>query len=523
MMNSPLRSKRAGRQEIASSRSLIAPVKGWNARDPEAAMSPGWAIYLDNWWPTPSNVQLRKGAENHKTGLGTTPVKSLMVYNSRLGTRTLFACTDSGIYDATAPGAFGAASSVITDGRSLYRNFATTGNSFLFTVNGTDDLRYWDGAAWTTTALYAVSGGGNVNTNTFTNLEVFKRALFFTEENSLNFYYFPVDTIAGTISRFPLSAVFSKGGYLMAIGTWTVDGGQGIDDYCAFVSSEGQIAIYRGTDPSSSSTWALQGVYDLSKPLGRKCFMKYGGDLYYLSRDGVFPLSKALQSTNTTTTIAITDNISSVFTMAASIYGNNWGWQGITSYADSLLLYNVPATEFSISQQYAMNTKTGAWCRFTDWHAFCWELMDNQLYFGTNGTVCKGWYGLNDFGSIISCYAKGAYDYYGMRAREKTINLVRPALRITGSVSVDVAMDTDFRVGQDYGPSVFNPATGSLWDAALWDAGMWSDVGETRLDWVTVAARDCYNAAPRLRVLSRDATVEWSATDVVFETGGIKG
>lgn len=527
MMNRPQRSNRAARQEIAHSRSLIAPVKGWNARDPEAAMSPGWALYLDNWWPTPTNVQLRKGASDHATGLGVAAIKSLLPWHARSGTprNRLFACTDAGIYDATTAGAIGASVSALTDGRCLSVNFGTTGNSYLVVVNGVDNYRYYDGTAWTVVAgPIAVNGGGTIAANSLSNVCVFKRALFFTQNDSLDFYYFPIDTITGTIYRFPLSAIFSKGGYLVSIATWTIDGGQGIDDYAAFATSEGQIAIYKGTDPNNAATWALQGVYDQGTPLGKKCFLKYGGDLLYISRDGVFPLSKALQSTNTAQTTAVTDNISSVFSQAATLYGRNWGWQGVTSPTDSLLLFNVPTTEYSLSQQFAMNMKTGAWCRFTGWNAFCWAWMDNQLYFGTTGKVVKGWYGLNDFGSIISCYAKGAYDYYGMRARLKKPTLIRPALRLTGTVAVDMAIDTDFNVGLDYGPSVFNPADGSLWDAALWDdpSSVWSDIGTTRLDWITASAADCYNAAPRLRVLSRDATVEWSATDIVFTVGGIK-
>lgn len=524
MILQPLKSKRGGRGEISGSKSLVAPIRGWNARDPEAAMKEGWALYLDNWWPTPTNVQLRKGAQDHKTGLGVQPVKSLAVWNPRgaATTKRLFACADTGVFDATAPGAFGAAVTAITDGRVISVNFGTTGGSFLFLVNGVNDLRYYDGTSWTVTASYPINGGGTLNSNTVTYIDTFKRQLFMLVRDAMEFYYLPIDSITGTVNRFPLGALFSKGGYLMSVGTWSVDGGQGVDDYCCFVTSEGQIAVYKGTDPNAASTWALQGVYNLGRPLGRKCLFKYGGDLLYICKDGVYPISKALQSSVTQLTSAITDNISSVFSTSAGLYGRNWGWQGIANFQESLLLFNIPATEFSTSQQYSMNIKTGAWARFTDWNAFCWEIVDDQLYMGMVGKVAKAWNGLNDFNGIISCYAKGAYDYFGLRAREKHVNLLRPAFKITGSIAVDVAVDVDFSVGTDYGPSVFNPANGALWDQALWDQGMWTDVATTRLDWLTVACKDGYNAAPRLRVLSRDGTVEWSATDIVYETGAIK-
>lgn len=525
MLRQPIKTKRGpGKNAISSSSTIVAPIKGWNARDPEGSMGSGYALYLDNWFPTPGNVQVRKGASNHMTGLGVTPIKSLAVWNARTGApkRRLFACTDAGIYDATVAGTFGAIAIALTDGRVQSVNYGTTGGSYLLCVNGVDTLKQYDGASWTSVASY-VFGAGTLLTSDIGNINVFKRSLYFLKRDTMEFYYLPIDSITGTVLRFPLGALFSKGGSLVAMGTWTIDGGQGADDLAVFVTSEGQVAVYQGTDPSSAATWALIGVYDLSQPLGKRCFIKYGGDLVYISRDGAFPLSKALRSVNLESSIAVTDLISSAFTGAAALYGVNYGWQGVLSYNDQILIFNVPTTEFSNSQQFAMNIKTGAWCRLTDWNAFCWEIMDNQLYMGMAGKVAKAWTGLNDFGGVINCYAKGAFDYLGSRGRNKRISLSRPVLKVGGSVSVSVGIDMDYAASLAYGPTVYSPITGSLWDAALWDAGMWSDLGTTKLDWVTVAVREGYCAAVRLRVASKDATVEWSATDLAFELGNIKG
>ena len=105
---------------------------------------------------------------------------------------------------------------------------------------------------------YAISGGGTLLTKDIVNLNNFKRSIYFLKKNSMSFFYLPIDSITGTVSEFPLGALFSKGGYLMAMGTWTIDGGFGTDDYCVFISSEGQAVVYKGTDPSSSTTWALR-------------------------------------------------------------------------------------------------------------------------------------------------------------------------------------------------------------------------------------------------------------------------
>lgn len=519
MMLQPLRAKARARQPIYDSLSRPAPVLGWNARDSEANMKPGYAMYLDNWFPATGSVDVRKGATNHTTGF-VAPVKSLQVWSGVTGTEKLFGFTDSGGYECVL-GAVGAVSTVLTNGRVQGVSMRTSGNSYLYIVNGVDSARYYDGTTWTITASYAINGGGTLTSSTVSNANVFKRRLFLIPRDSLDFYSLPLDSITGAVDRFPLGAIFGKGGYLVAMGTWTIDSGSGSDDFAVFVTSKGQVAVYQGTDPTSASAWALVGVFDVAPPLGAKCFFKYGGDIVLLTREGAFPLSKAVQSSVLSTKQAITDTISGAFSAAAQAYGGNYGWQAVANFNSDLLLINVPVTEFSTSVQYVMNTITGAWCRFTEWNAFSWALVGNQLYMGMSNKVAKAWDGTNDFGGPIMCYAKAAFDYFGSRAQQKHVKLLRPNLRIEGSVAVDVAVDVNFADSQTYGPASFNPPEGDLWDVGLWDTAVWSDVGRTRLDWLTVSVAPGYCAAPRLRVFSQDATVSWTATDFAFERGGL--
>lgn len=523
-MRRPAKSKRPGKAEITNSKTLVAPVKGWNARDPISAMPEGYAIYMDNMWATPTAVETRKGATDHVTGFAN-PVLSLMAWNGRTTTagKKLFAATDAGIYDATTAGVVGAAVSTLTNGRCQHVNFSTTGASYLVVVNGVDVLRHYNGTIWTNVASFSIDGGGTLSTTEISNLNVFKRSLYFLRKDTLDFYYLPIDSIAGNVKSFPLGGLFNKGGYIVAMGNWSIDGGQGVDDYAAFVTSEGQIAIYRGTDPSSSSTWALQGIYDLGTPLGKKCFRKYGGDVLYLSASGLYPLGKYLQSATLNATLPITDIISSAFNLAAQSYRNNFGWEVALSELDNLLLVNIPTTEGSISHQYVMNTKSNRWARFTDWNAFCFEVSNNRLYMGMSDKVALCWNSAADFDSNINCYVKAAFSYLGVRAREKHIKLARPNLVINGNISASLAIDIDYATGTSYGPSVFNPATGSLWDEALWDTGVWQDVSAPLLNWVTVAVPAGYCAATRLRVIAKDATVLWSAIDLLYEMGAAKG
>lgn len=521
-MRFPLRSKRPARQEILNSDAWPAPVLGWNTRDSQAQMDRRYAIYMENWWPTAKTVQIRKGALDHATGLGIAPIKTLLTWNGLTGSK-LFACTDSGIYDTTSAGAIGAPVKAITNGRVEAINFRGTGGSFLVCVNGTDELTYYNGTTWATVASFVISGGGTLLTTDISNIFSFKRGLFFIKKNSMSFFHLPIDQILGTVSEYPLGAIFTKGGYLVAQATWTVDGGAGVDDLAVFVTSEGQLAIYKGTDPSNSATWALVGVYDLARPLGNRCFCKYGGDLLYLSYLGCESLSKFLQSTKVDLKSSVTSTIAEAFTDAASNYGTNYGWEFCVSPNENILLVNVPTNEYSTSVQYVMNTNTGAWCKFTGWDCFTWTLFENTMYGGMRGKVGKFWQDGGDFGGLIQCYVKQAPTYLSPRARMKQIRMVQPILKIGGRVAVDAAIDNDFDELDNYNQATYTTVANSRFDSARYDTAVWGQVAIPKVDWLTVADDMGYAKALRLRVLASDATVEWSATNVLYEAGALQG
>ena len=57
------------KQRTALTASLPSPIGGWNARDSLASMSPTDAVVLNNFFPTPTDVTLRKGYTNISTGI----------------------------------------------------------------------------------------------------------------------------------------------------------------------------------------------------------------------------------------------------------------------------------------------------------------------------------------------------------------------------------------------------------------------------------------------------------------------
>jgi hypothetical protein len=142
--------RRPSRQQVSQPKSIPAPIGGLNARDAIAEMPATDALVMTNWFPTPTNIQLRGGCANYATGI-VGWVETLMTYNAQGSTPKMFGAAGANIYDVTAPGAVGAvAVSGLTSARWQYTNFGTPGGQFLVAVNGADKMQVFNGTAWQT-------------------------------------------------------------------------------------------------------------------------------------------------------------------------------------------------------------------------------------------------------------------------------------------------------------------------------------------------------------------------------------
>lgn len=513
--------KRASRGlKKASTYSLPPPVGGWNARDPLANMKETDAVILENWYPMASDVALRKGVQEWATGFTDEP-KTLMDWNGPSGEK-LFAATDNGIFTVTTSGAIGSAATTSTDGHFIHTNFAVAGGYYMVVVNGVDKLKLYDGTTWVDVDGASTPAITGLATTSMTYVAVLKRRLWFVEKNSLSAWYLGTAAVGGALTEFPLGQVFTLGGYLVSMASWTIDGGDGADDYTVFMSSKGEVAVYKGSDPASSATFAKVGVYYIGEPLGTNCFAKYGGDLLILSQNGLFPMSKALQSATIDRAQALTAKIDTAFTEAASLYSQNPGWSVTVFPQGSFVLVNVPVAT-TYSEQYVMNSITGAWCKFKNIYAQDWLVFDKQIYCASGTRVGLAWMGTSDFGEPIIGSARQAYNYFRARGRQKHSALVRPNFNTNGSLSLSLSLDVDFAASAFSSFPSPSSTPGFSWDAddALWDSADWATDTEVSHNWSTVPCAPFFAAALSLQVSASDATIKWSATDFVYQLGGV--
>lgn len=469
------------------------PTEGWDAISPLASMDPKRAPVLINWVPRPGWVELRQGFTTW-TWLGTnSAVETLMTYRSG-GPDKLFAAMGNGIYDATVLGAVVKDVSGLSSARWQYVNFTPAlGTHVIQCVNGVDDLRMYDGTSWTIPSITGLPGG--LNTSAIINIYAQKRRLWYILTNgsgggSTIVAFMPTDAVTGAIGgSIDFGSLWTKGGFLVAMADWTVDGGNGPQDYAVFISSRGQAVIYAGTDPTSSTAFSLVGVFDLSPPIGYRCMIKVGSDIAIITQQGVLPLSTALPfDPSADRSVAITARIQNAMAQASQLASGNFGWQLISFPMQQLAILNVPLETNTQQVQYVMNALTGAWCQFQGWNANCFEIFNDELYFGGNdGTVNLAYSGGLDLNQSIAADMQCAFNYFDDPGRIKRMTMVQPLMNSAGALTPTISVDEDFATSTAIA-TITILAGGSLWDVAKWDVDTWSGGTIVIRPWLSVQA-----------------------------------
>jgi len=572
--------------------SLPAPIGGLNARDGIGMMPPTDAVKLENWFPTPSTVDLRGGSSNWATGL-VNNVETLAAYGGLTGNK-LLAAADGNIFDVSTQGAVGAA---LWTGQSNSRwqhvNFGSTAanGQFLYLANGTDLPLLYDGTqiqviASTATALtissitrvgtlatlttaaphglvtgnsVTISGttpagfsgtyritvtspttftyvmaadpGGNatvvgtyivlfgttgVDPRLFIQGTSFKQRLYMVEKNSSRCWYMPVNAIGGAAQSLEFGGMFKLGGALMAVATWSVDNSAGSQEYFVAISTLGEVVVYQGFDPTNAANWVIAQHFRIGRPIGRRCFAKIGSDLVFITADGAFPLSKALLTDRAQESDALSAKIQNLINADVQALGNNFGWQILLYPIGNKVIINVPQFEDIQSYQYVMNTITGSWTKFTGWNAFCWELYNDAIYFGTTGLVVQADTGFSDNGNAIPCEALQAFNYFGASS-QKFFTMMRPILFGTTGLSPSCLVNVDFDTTT--APQVTTVTAGgfTLWGSP-WGSP-WTTPNSTVRVWHNASGIG-YAGAPHIAMSVKNTVCKWQSTDVVYQQGG---
>lgn len=426
---------------------LPAPIGGINARDSMDMMPETDALVMDNYIPSETTVSLRNGYTEYASF--NSRVRTLAEYKKPQNNRFI-AVADNGIYDISSR-EFVKISEPLASSICQFRQYKDR----LFLVNGMN-----------TPKVFKVDDNFNnvvedwgftaetLEESKIINVGVSKQRLWFVEKSTLKAWYpSEAGNIAGELKQFDLSMVSRFGGELVAVEVWTQDGGQGIDDLTVFVTSEGEVIVYAGSNPNDAGDWAMKGSYKLPRPIGYKCTMQYQGDVIIITEDGYLPLSNALplQMANASK-IAFSDKIRGLVLSKTRDNKNISGWQSVIYYRGGYALFNVPNREQF--EQHVINTATGAWGRFTGIRSFCWGIFGDRLYFGSDDGVYLFDDGHSDNGDYISGVIEQAYSNLG-NPNLKSIPLLNPRTKSSTRFALTIYTNMDFeRRNLDYVESV---------------------------------------------------------------------
>lgn len=487
------------------SQSISGPVGGWNSRDPLDVMPATDAIRLDNFFPNPSRVELRKGSAVHSTGIGAAAVDTLCEFSSG-ATRRLIAAGGGALYNAAAGVAVSLATG-FTVNQWQHVNF----KGYLFLVNGTDQPQKYDG-----TSLTSASFSGISDDNLFINISVYKQRLYFVEKATSKFWYAAADATSGACTSFDVSNYTKLGGQIVYAGPWNNNAGTDLQNYFAAITNMGEVLVFGGEDPGDAS-WELKGTYQIAPPLGYRAFIPYGSDLVILTTNGIYPLSKIMTEGQAEAAARINEKIAPTFQQRAMDYDTQPGWCGLFAGSAQQFIVNVPLGS-AASEQHVMNITSGAWCRFLGLNARCWSLYDGDVYFGDNfGRVIKANTGSQDITNPIQYDLKTAFNYLGDRSSYKRFLMAKPVISTSATVRAPVSVDVDFK-DDPLGYEALITSGGTPWEAP-WGSP-WTTENVVDDEWRAVCGLG-RAVAMKMRGKAQGVSFAVQTFHLIYEPGGL--
>ena len=532
---------RAGRAApVSSSYPLQAPTGGLNTRDALANMPETDCVLIDNLYCQPTWVEIRGGSLTLATFTGQ-PL-TLMAYAALSGANNqMFASVANGavnsIYrvDNAGGGAVGAAVvggagntiQQVTNPNFDYAQYGTGSAEVLWLVNGADCPLLYDGTTWysitTVSVPYALTGGPTPLTS-LASVVVYKQRIWFIQKNTMNVWYLPQAQFAGALTQLNVGPNFKLGGYLVAAITVSIDNTGGTNDYIAFLSNQGEVIMFQGYDPGNVATWQMSAHFRIGAPVGsgRDCWQKMGMDALIMCQDGFLLLSEAMLTDRDQTRNAVSDKVRLSVNQNIGLYGALNGWQVLLFPAGNKLIFNVPTSaNAATSFQYVMNTLTGAWQTWGQYssplNASCWENFNNLLYYGKNGSIQQGDYGLSDNGTAITWSVKQAFSYCGEKSNIKRFTQAQPFLQTNGVVNVSLTLSIDFDNSMPTQAIPLSVGQGTPW-GSQWGS-LWGDAQQIIKNWIGVQGAG-YAGALFMQGSTKNLTMKWQMTNIMFETGG---
>jgi len=438
--------------------------------------------------------------------------------------------TDFAVGETVTGGTSGATATVV----GINKSSATAGTLRLGAITGGP---FQDNEAITSTAGEAVADGASasgsaiaitgVATTDLSHVWSFANRLFFVEGGTLSAWYLPVDSIGGAATEFSLAGIFRQGGSLLFGATWSLDAGDGLDDTCLFISTEGEVAVYRGTNPSSASDWAKVGVYQITKPLGARAIMQAGGDLIVATTRGLFPISQAINMDVAALEMEAVSKAIQPYWQSRAASDSATPWQIMKWPEKNVMIVSQPTGSASKFSCLVANLSNNGWSRYTGWDTQCLAYFVSNGYFGAaDGCVYRMEVSGSDNGTPYTCKYLGHHEGLAVPFMQKTALQAQLVFSNATPVAPLAFATSDYSEALQTPPASVAEYGGAVWDVGLWDDAVW-DGGTSGMPYVslwTSIGVTGYSLAPEVQLtfgVSIAPEAELVAFNMTYTAGGL--
>lgn len=528
--------RRASATQVHAAYAFPAPMKGLNLSEPLPGGDPLTALRLENLIPSELGVSLRAGYRRWVSNLGG-EVRTLMPYKPASGDQKLFAAAGDGeVYDVTV-----AEPSTVTPtpvlaipggtrlGDCSSTNFTTdAGVHVLAMVSHGAGYWVYNGTAWV--AIAAGTGPDQidgVDPAVFSFVTIWKGRLWFIEAGTTRAWYLPGGVYFGQAKAFDFGPFFKEGGSLAGLTNWTIDGGDGLDDQLVVISSEGDVLIYRGTDPDTAATFAQVGRWNIGRvPKGSRFFGQYGSDVAIVCEKGLTFTTEIMRGegffVEPTAARAINSALARQFVERPDAYY----WEVRLLPSVQLLVINVPTLTTGFETQWAYEVNDRAFATLTGLPMHTVTAFDGNVFFGDlQGNIWQGFYGESDGevdgapGRDLEGNVVTSFSPLGDPVQVKRFLMVRPSFVAPQKPGYTAVLNPEWRVALPPGAPTYAPIGESLWGTAKWGQSVWPGAPKSYESWLGAVGQGRYGSlAMRVRGASGTIFAGWQA---LVEAGGV--
>lgn len=417
------------------------------------------------------------------------------------------------------------------DGYNVYGR--STGAELLLETVG--NVTEWvDDGSLTPAGALPLSNTTAPSASTLLGVVNFKGRAFYWQRESLDIWYANAGSFQGELTRLPLGMFFQRGGRIVQVITWTRDAGDGVDDYCAFISSTGETLVYQGDDPGSTLQWSMVGRFAIGAPLGVRAHARFASTDIILTDDGFVGLDEAIQNARTTTSETFGARVIRAAKAAAKQYRASTGWSAIFYPAANWFIANVPISATD-AEQYVKNTNTGAWTKFKGWPARCFAVYNDRLYFGTDderivladvGAADGDAQAYSDDGRAIQYECLTAYHKFGQPGLKTQLTAARVVMNLFDNRALSINAFADYRVRPL--PAVSDPVeqVQGQWNVSSWDEDYWAGAENSPTDAQARTVMRPVNGfgfaiALSVRYRSLVQNVQWYSMTFIYKQAGV--